>query len=103
MFLKTNTAVARPSRSRTVRAISGAASMIGAFSDLTMGRSVRTERQFRRLQVKLRHLTRSSSLELRNDVFCYGEAHFWGKQAFVDLDPGIARIVDGYIAEAKAA
>ena len=102
MFLKTNTAAAPPARGRAVLALSGVASMLGVIADLTVRQPLRTERQFRRLQAKLRHLTRASSVELRNDVFCYGEAHFWGKQAFVDLDPGIARIVDGYIAEAKA-
>lgn len=103
MFLKINTVKTNTRLSHGAHILSDAVSLLGSVASIVTHRSSQVERQFNKLQSLLRHLTRQSSVELRNDVFNYGEAHFWGKPAYVDLDPGIARIVDSYVAQAKAA
>lgn len=100
MFLKINTVETNPLWSRGAHILSGASSLVGAITDTTRN-SRRTTKQFREMQARLRHMTRDSSDDLRNDVFRYGEAHFWGHQAHVDLPVGFDRIVDWHIAEAK--
>lgn len=82
---------------------SEATSMLGGIASVTVRHSSQTEKQFMRLQKMLRRFTRYSSPTFRIDVITYGEAQFWNKPAPVSLDSGIARIVDGYVARAKAA
>lgn len=100
MFLKINTVETNPLLSRGVHALSGASSLVGVITDTTRN-SRRKTKQFRALQARLRRMTRDSSDDLRNDVFSYGEAHFWGHQAHVDLPFGFDRIVDWHIAQVK--
>jgi len=103
MFLKINTVETKTMWTQGTHAISGAVSMLGAIASVTIRHSSQTEKQFLKFQKLMRKLTRYASPDLRNNAFIYGEAHFWGKPAPVDLDPGIARIVDSYVARAKAA
>jgi hypothetical protein len=97
-----------PTKTKTLTAqgvqlFSGATSMLGGVASVMVRHSSQTEKQFMKLEKLLRRLTRYSSPDLRVNVITYGEAQFWGKPAHVDLEPGIARIVDGYVARAKAA
>lgn len=103
MFLKINTVETNTLWSHGTHAISGAASILGGIASVMVRHSSQTEKQFLKFQKMMRRLTRYASPDLRNNAYVYGEAHFWGKPAPVDLDPGIARIVDSYVAKAKAA
>lgn len=82
---------------------SDAVSMLGSVASIVVHRSSQTEKQLRRLHTLLGQLTRYSSVDDRNSMFIYGESRFWGKPAYVHLDPGVERIIDGYVNRAKAA
>lgn len=86
-----------------VHVLSGAVTLLGPMARIVVHRSSQTERQFRKLRRSLEHFTQHSSVYARNDVFNYGEARFWGKPTCVQLDPGVERIVEGYVTKAKAA
>jgi hypothetical protein len=103
MFLKINTAETKTMWSQGTRAISGATSMLGGIANVMVRHSSQTEKQFLRFQKMMRRLMRYASPTLRYDAYVYGEAHFWGKPSPVDIDPGIARIIDSYVTRAKAA
>jgi len=100
MFLKINTAGTNPLWDRGTHILSGATSALGVIAD-TARHSSQTGRQFRALQRRLKYFMSGADVDLRNNVFAYGEAHFWGHEAYVDLDPGIARITDWHVAQAK--
>lgn len=95
---KTNTFIGQG-----LHSITGTALMLGSLAGVAVRHSSQTERQFNKLQKLLRQLTRGSDANLRNDVFAYGEAHFWGHEAHVDLPFGFDRIVDSKVAQAKKA
>lgn len=88
---------------RGAHTFSDAATMLGGIASVVVRHSSQTEKQFMNLQRRLRRFTSLMTPDLRLDVITYGEDHFWNKPSRVDLEPTLARVVDSYIAKAKAA